>query len=131
MVNDTISDFLIRIKNAYLAHHKSLTLPYGRNVEAIGKILVKEGFIEDTKATIEENKRKVITITLKYKNRKPALTDLKRVSKPGLRIYVSKNHIPRVYGGLGIVILSTSSGVMSSRDAKKKNIGGELLCKIW
>lgn len=128
--SDTIGDFLIRIKNGYLARHKTVETPYGKVLLEIGKILKIKGFIEDIKVQTAKEK-KTIVITLAYPRRKAALTDLKRVSKPGLRIYVRKSRIPRVFGGFGTVILSTPQGIMTGGQAAKKNVGGEVLCKIW
>lgn len=129
-MNDHISDFLAQIKNAYLAHHKTVAVSYTKTLYNIAKILEQEQFVKEVKTTSEKGNKKLI-LTLSYPNRKPALEDVKRVSKPGLRIYVSKKHIPRVYGGLGIAILSTPKGIMTGKMATKQNIGGEVLCKIW
>ena len=128
--NDSVSDFLIRIKNGYLDRHKSIRAPYAKILAEISKILEKEKFIKESKAVTEEG-RKVLLVTLTYPNRKPAITDITRVSKPGLRVYVPKKNIPRVYGGLGVAILSTPQGIMTGRDAAKKNVGGEVICKVW
>lgn len=131
MINDPISDFLARIKNAYLSHYKTVEAPYIRILSDLAKILEKEGFIEKFEIKDGEKNRKTIIVTLRYNNRKPAITEVKRVSKPGLRVYVSKQHIPVILGGLGTVVISTSQGLMSGKDAKQKSIGGELLCKVW
>lgn len=130
MGNDHISDFLAQIKNAYLAHHKTVQVPYTKMLHSIAKILEQENFVKEVKIG-QEKKNKKLVLTLSYPNRKPAMEDVKRVSKPGLRIYVSRKHIPRVYGGLGVSILSTPKGIMTGKMAKKENIGGEVLCKIW
>ncbi|MBI2036613.1 30S ribosomal protein S8 [Candidatus Microgenomates bacterium] len=124
-----IGDFLIRIKNGYLARHKTVETPYGKVLWEIGKILKKRGFIEEVKVSTPV--KKTIIITLAYPRRKAALTNLKLVSKPGLRVYVGKNRIPRVFGGFGIVIVSTSKGIMTKEEAIKNNLGGEVLCKVW
>lgn len=129
MVNDSISDLLIRIKNSYLARHKTLSAPYFKLGEKLINILVKEGYIEDVK--VEGIKKKNFLIKLKYDKKTPALTNLERVSKPGLRIYVRKNNLPRVLKGLGITILSTSKGLMTGKDARKRGLGGEVLCRVW
>jgi len=121
---------LIRIKNGYLARHKTVETPYGKVLLEIGKILKIKRFIEDIKVQTAKEK-KAIVVTLAYPNRKAALVDLKRVSKPGLRVYVGKKRIPRVLGGFGTVILSTPQGIMTGGQAAKKNVGGEVLCKIW
>lgn len=128
MKNDTISDFLATVKNAYMARHKTVEVSHAKILLEMGKILKSEGFIAEVKSV--DDKKKIL-LELLYTNRKPALTDIKRVSKPGLRVYVSKQRIPYVYGGLGIAILSTPKGVMTGKEAKKQNIGGEVLCKVW
>jgi len=130
MKNDTISDFLARLKNAYLARHKRVEVPFTKMLGEISEILLQENFVKEVKNTTQDG-HKMLVITLAYPNRKPAIEDIKRVSKPGLRVYVSKKHIPRVYGGLGIAILSTPQGVMGSKEAVKKQIGGEVICKVW
>jgi len=129
MVSDSIADLLIRIKNGYLARKKSVLVPYFKLGEKLLKILTKEGFIGEFK--IESSSGKNLLINLKYDKKIPLLTDVTRVSKPGLRIYVSKGRIPRVLGGIGIVIISTPKGLMTGREAKKQGLGGELLCKVW
>lgn len=128
--NDSISDFLARVKNAYAARHKSLEVPFVRTLSEIGKILEKEKFVKEVKV-VTESKRKKLLITLDYPHRKSAITDVKRISKPGLRVYTSKNNIPRVLGGFGAVIISTPEGIMTGKEAKKRNLGGEIMCKVW
>lgn len=130
MRGNTIADFITNIKNAYLARHKSLEIAYTKMFYELGKILKNEGFIEDMETKTIEG-RKILLITLLYKNRKPALADIKQVSKPGLRLYVRRRRIPYVYGGLGVAILSTPAGIMTGRQARAKNLGGEVICKIW
>ena len=130
MSSDSVSNFLTGIKNGYLARHRTVELSYAKILLEIGKILKKEGLIEDTELVSQKGK-KTIVVTLAYPKRKPALTDVKRVSKPGLRVYVPKKHIPMIYGGLGLVIMSTSKGIMTGKEAAHKNLGGEVLCKIW
>lgn len=130
MKNDSTSDFLARIKNAYGARHKTLEAPYAKILLEIGKILAREKFISDIKSATKDGK-KTLVVTLSYPQRKPALTNLRRVSKPGLRVYVSKKNIPWVYGGLGVVILSTPKGILTGKEAKKQDVGGELVCKVW
>lgn len=127
-MNYLVSDILIRIKNSYRAGHRELTVPYSKIVYSLCKILTSEGFIE--KAEVEKDKKKVL-LKLKFNKRKPAMTDLRVVSKPSLRIYVNRKKIPRVLGNLGIAIVSTSKGLMTGREARKKSLGGELLCEIW
>jgi len=129
MINDPIADFLIRIKNGYLAKKTEVSVPYSKIKENLGKILVEEGYLEKLK--IKNEKLKIIELTLKYEGKRPALTDVQRVSKPGLRIYVDKTKIPKVLGGLGITIISTPKGLMTDKEARKKGLGGEVICKVW
>ncbi len=126
MVTDPIADMLTRIRNAHLALHKEVNVPRSKMKEALANILKQEGYVEDV--AVEDNN---IAITLKYKNGKPVIGGLRRVSSPGRRVYVNSRHIPRVQNGLGICILSTSSGVMDGNSARDKKVGGELLCEIW
>lgn len=128
--NDSVSDFLARLKNAYMANHKNLSVSYIKILEEISKVLKKEGFVKDVKVITEKGEKGLI-VSLSYRNRKPALANVLRVSKPGLRVYVSREHIPFVYGGFGAVIVSTPKGIMTGKDAKKQNVGGEVICKVW
>jgi small subunit ribosomal protein S8 len=130
MVNDPIADMLTRIRNAIMAHHDSVQVPASRIKLAIAKILKDEGFIAEY-TVLKGKPERIIKISLKYINGRPAIAGLERASKPGLRLYVGGHEIPRVYGGLGITVLSTSKGVMIGEEAWRKNIGGELLCYIW
>ena len=131
-MSDPIADMLTRIRNANTAKHDTVDIPASKMKIAIAEILLKEGYI--SKFTIEEiDGFKSIRITLKYgrdKNEK-VLTGLKRISKPGLRVYASKEELPRVLGGLGVAIISTSQGVLSDKDARNHNVGGEVLAFIW
>lgn len=130
MVTDPIGDMLIQIKNAALIGKRMVELPYSRMKEEVAKILVREGYLT-TSEKIGEAPKYVLKLELKYENKRSVITNIKRVSKPGLRWYINKQMIPKVLGGMGIAILSTSSGIMTGRDAHKKSIGGELLCEIW
>ncbi|TET40801.1 MAG: 30S ribosomal protein S8 [Dehalococcoidia bacterium] len=131
MVTDPIADLLTRIRNAILARHDFVLVPASRMKLSIAKILKEEGFISDYEV-LKGKPQRAIKIYLKYTEKKePVLTGLKRVSKPGLRIYVQRAEIPRVYGGLGIAIVSTSRGVMTGHQAWRQKVGGELLCYIW
>nr|YP_010938207.1 ribosomal protein S8 [Meringosphaera mediterranea]WLD05720.1 ribosomal protein S8 [Meringosphaera mediterranea]WLD05870.1 ribosomal protein S8 [Meringosphaera mediterranea]WLD06090.1 ribosomal protein S8 [Meringosphaera mediterranea] len=132
MVNDTISDMLTRIRNANMAKHSLVEVPSTKMTRSIVNILKAEGFIEDSKE-IAEGINKSLIISLKYlgKNRKPVITKLKRVSKPGIRTYAGSNNLPTVLGNLGIAIISTSKGVMTDTQARQLKIGGEVLCYIW
>lgn len=130
MVTDPIADMLTRIRNAIMAHHESVLIPASKIKLAIAKILKDEGFIVDY-TVLRGKPHRVIKIILKYIDGRPAIVGLERVSKPGLRMYVQRGEIPRVYGGLGIAILSTSKGVMTGQAAWRRNLGGELLCYVW
>jgi small subunit ribosomal protein S8 len=130
-VTDPIADMLTRIRNASLARHRELTLPSSRIKRDIARILVEEGFIE-TFATSQDGVQELLTIRLKYvEGKTPVVSGLKRISKPGLRVYARKTEIPRVLGGLGTAILSTSHGIMTGQSARKLNLGGEVLCYVW
>ncbi len=131
VINDPISDMLTRIRNAVLARHPSVVIPASRLVLAVVKILRDEGFIGEYEV-LKGKPQKAVKVNLKYEEKKqPVVYGLKRVSKPGLRVYVKKEKIPRVRGGLGIAIVSTSKGIMTGKEAFKLNLGGELLCYIW
>jgi len=130
MVTDPIADLLTRVRNAAMARHDSVTLPASKMKIAVAKILKDEGFISDF-SIIKGEPQRMIKITLKYIDKQPAFIGLERVSKPGLRVYSGKKEIPRVYGGLGIAVISTSKGLMTGQEAWKKNIGGEVLCYVW
>jgi len=130
-MTDPIADMLTRIRNAILARHDFVLMPASKMKLSIAKILRDEGFIRDYEVLKGKPAGK-IKVNLKYKERKePMVTGLKRVSKPGLRIYVQRTEIPRVYGGLGIAVLSTPKGVMTGQQAWRQKVGGELLCYIW
>jgi len=130
-VTDPIADMLTRIRNAIMARHDSVLVPSSKTKLAIARILKKEGFITDYE-TLKGKPQPEIRLHLKYDDEnKPVLSGLERVSKPGLRVYVGREEIPRLYGGLGVAIVSTSSGVMTGQQAWRKGIGGELLCYVW
>lgn len=130
MVNDPIADMLTRIRNAVMARHETVLVPASKMKLSIAKILKEEGFISDY-TLLRGKPQRMIKITLKYIDGQPAVMGLERVSKPGLRVYVGRGEIPRVYGGLGIAILSTSKGVMTGQEAWRRKLGGELLCYVW
>ena len=130
MISDPIGDMLTRIRNAALAHKRNLELPSSKVKVAVAKLLVKEGFLTAAEESVGKT-GKTLSLTLSYDNKEPKLTGVRRISKPGLRWYINKKKIPMVMGGTGTAILSTPQGVMSGRDARKKGIGGELLCEIW
>src|SRR5262245_31502091 len=126
MVNDPISDLLTRIKNGYMAGKGEIVVPWSKLKETISDVLVKEGYLVG-----KEISEKNLVLKLKYDKKTPAVTEVRRVSKPSLRIYVRKNELPRVLGGLGMAIMSTPAGVMTAKEAKKKGLGGEVICEIW
>jgi len=126
-MTDPISDMLTRIRNAHAALLPSVEVPHSKIKASIAAILKKEGYIQDFEAA----PGKSIKLKLKYSGRKGVIEGLRRISTPGLRRYVAATEVPRVHGGLGISIVSTSQGVMSGQDARKKNVGGELLCYVW
>lgn len=132
MVTDTISDMLTRIRNATMVKHQIVQIPASRMSLAISKILKEEGFIQEFESYSEDNKNYLL-ISLKYigKSRQSVICKIKRVSKPGLRIYSNSKKLPRILDNLGIAIISTSQGVMTNIKAKKLGIGGEVLCYIW
>ena len=132
MVNDTISDMLTRIRNATMVKHQIVQIPATRMSLAIAKILKEEGFIQEFESYSEDNKNYLL-ISLKYtgKSRQSVICKIKRVSKPGLRIYSNSKKLPKVLDNLGIAIISTSQGVMTNIKAKELGIGGEVLCYIW
>ncbi|GAB6075631.1 30S ribosomal protein S8 [Desulfurobacterium crinifex] len=140
MVMDTVADFLTRIRNANLVYQEYTDAPYSKVNEAIAKILKEEGFIKDYEIKEEEfkrtknpeNKKKVIRVYLKYgPNKERVINEIKRVSKPGRRIYVGKDEIPLVKAGLGVAILSTNKGIIPGYKARKLGVGGEVLCYVW
>ena len=123
---DNIADTLIRIKNGYSVGKQTVSVRYSKLILGICKLLVSEGFLESC-----NQKKNEIEITLKYNNRKPALEDVKRISKPGLRVYKGANYLPRVLNGLGIAIISTPKGVLTDKKARKEKVGGEVLAEVW
>ncbi len=130
--NDTIADMLTRIRNANMARHQTTDIPSTKMTRNLAKVLKEEGFIIDFEEQEEGIKQKLV-LSLKYKgkNRQPIITALKRISKPGLRVYSNRKELPRVLGGIGIAIISTSSGIMTDREARRQGLGGEVLCYVW
>lgn len=129
MISDPISDMLTRIRNAGQALHPTVSMPYSKMKGAIAEILKREGYVADTK--VEGDKRKTLTLTLKYQGRKPVIVGSRMTSTPGLRRYVSSDKIPQVLGGMGVSIITTSRGLKTGTEARRENLGGELLCYIW
>ncbi len=130
--NDTIADMLTRIRNATMARHTTVAVPATRMTRSIAKVLLEEGFISEVSETGEGiNLNLILGLKYKGRGRKPIITDLKRVSRPGLRVYKNRKELPRVLGGIGIAIISTSHGIMTDRDARQQGIGGEVLCYVY
>ena len=131
LMNDPIADMLTRIRNALIARHDTVTLPASNMKKAIAKILLEEGYIKSVDY-IDDGLQGQIKIVLKYvENKQSVINGLKRISTPGLRVYARTDELPKVLGGLGVAIISTSKGLMTDRAARQENLGGEVLCYIW
>ena len=128
---DPISDMLTRIRNAGQSQQPAVLVPHSKIKESIANVLKQEGYVSAVEVAAPEKTTKSIKLQLKYQGKKTVLEGLRRISTPGRRIYVGATEIPRVRGGLGVAVLSTPEGVMSGTEAKKKNLGGELLCFVW
>jgi small subunit ribosomal protein S8 len=130
MMTDPVSDMLTRIRNASLARHERTHVPASQLKKHIAEILKAEGYIADVRPT--EDDPRTLTIVLKYsRDRKGAIDGIRRISRPGRRVYVRHDHIPRVLSGLGVAILSTSRGILSDKEARRQKLGGELICEVW
>lgn len=129
-VTDPIADYLVRVRNAIAAKHETVEIPASKMKVEITRILKEEGFIQNFKMQ-EDNKQNTLKIFLKYSEGQPVITGLKQISKPGRRVYSNRDSVPKVIGGLGISIISTSRGIMTGHDSSKTGIGGEVLCEIW
>jgi small subunit ribosomal protein S8 len=127
---DPIADYLTRIRNAAKAKHRRVDIPCSKMKKAITEILLNKNFISGF-TVLEDKKQNVLRINLKYHNGKPVISGLQRISKPGIRVYLASKDLPRVLGGLGISIVSTSKGVMTGAQAKKDNVGGEIIAYVW
>ena len=131
-INDPIADMITRIRNATMSRHENVEIPNSKIKKSILEILKKEGFIADMNSKGDSVAEKVLSVKLKYLDgNKPAIMGLKRVSKPGLRVYVGKNEIPRYFGGIATALLSTSKGILTGHDARNQGLGGELLFYVW
>ncbi len=131
MMTDPIADMLTRIRNGNDARHKSVEVPASKVKAEISRILLEEGYINGYEV-LEDDKQGVIKIDFKYgKNDEKVISGIKRISKPGLRVYAKSTEVPRVLGGLGIAILSTSKGMMTDKDARREQVGGEVICYVW
>ena len=132
VTTDPIADMLTRIRNANNARHKTVDIPASNMKLAIAKILLDEGYIKSFEEIKEENNQGIIRIDIKYtENGKKVIDGLKRISKPGLRVYASKDELPKVLNGLGIALISTSKGIMTDKEARKEGLGGEVLAYVW
>ena len=129
MITDPIADMLPRIRNAQMVRHIEVRISHSQFKETLARLLLREGYIEQVNVQ-RDNGRPVIVIQLKYYRGRPVIDQIRRVSRPGLRNYVSRNELPRVLGGLGIAIISTSQGLMTDREARKTGIGGEVICTV-
>jgi len=129
-MTDPIADMIIRIKNAFLASHREVALPHSKIKASIAQILEKGGYIEAVEIK-DSLPQKTIVLKLKYIGKVPSITEVKRISKPGRRIYATARQIPRALGGYGLTIISSSQGILTDVEARKKNIGGEVICQIW
>ena len=129
-ITDAVADMLTRIRNAGSAKHETVDVPSSNVKKAIAQILLDEGYIENYEV-VEDGKQGIIHITLKYQNKKSVITGLRRISKPGLRVYSSKDELPKVLGGLGIAIISTSKGIMTDKKARELSVGGEVMAFVW
>ena len=130
-MTDPIADMLTRIRNANTVGHETVEIPASKMKKSISEILKEEGYIEDFDI-IDDNKQGIIKITMKYgANKEKVITGIKKISKPGLKVYAKANDVPRVLGGLGIAIISTSKGVVSDKEARKMGVGGEVICYVW
>ena len=130
-VHDTLGDFITAIRNAYNARKPDCVQQWSKLREGLAKILLDEGYLADVQQRDDERGHKVLVMTLKYVGGVPALTGIERISSPGRRHYVGSQDVPKALGGLGVVIVTTSKGVMHDKQARKEKLGGELLCKVW
>ena len=132
-MSDPIADMLTRVRNANIAKHDDVAMPSSKLKEALAELLKAEGYIADYKTEERQDRPgKILSIDMKYSpDRRRTISGIKRVSKPGLRVYKKSNEIPRVLGGLGVAVLSTSQGLMTDREARRRHVGGEVLCYVW
>lgn len=131
-MTDPIADMLTRVKNGYLAKHKSISLPHSQFKEELGKLLVRHGYLADLKVEQEKKSpKKTMVVKLRYQAKKPALDNVKRISKPGLRVYANVKQLTRMPRRLGVTIISTPKGLLTLDEAKKTNLGGEVICRVW
>ena len=132
VTTDPIADLLTRVRNALVANHETVDIPASNIKKAIAQILLAEGYVRNVENLVNENNHEQVRITLKYgPNKERVIAGLKRISKPGLRVYARRDEIPKVLNGLGVAIISTSKGVMTDREARKAGVGGEVLAYVW
>lgn len=132
MTNDTVSDMLTRVRNANLAKHQVVQVPATKMTKSIARVLLEEGFIESIEEVgLDMNRQLLLSLKYKGREREPVINALKRISRPGLRVYANRKELPRVLGGLGIAVISTSKGVLTDTKARTQGLGGEVLCYIW
>lgn len=132
VMTDPIADFLTRIRNANMQMHDKVEIPASKVKIALAEILLEEGFIKNFEVKEDDEVHKTILISLKYgPERERVISGLKRISKPGLKVYCKKDNVPRVLGGLGVAVISTSNGIVTDREARKLGLGGEVLCYVW
>lgn len=132
MTNDTVSDMLTRVRNANLAKHQVVQVPATKMTKSIAHVLLEEGFIESIEEVgLDMNRQLLLSLKYKGREREPVINALKRISRPGLRVYANRKELPRVLGGLGIAVISTSKGVLTDTKARTQGLGGEVLCYIW
>ena len=129
-ITDPIADMLTRIRNANAQRHETVDIPSSKMKKTIAQILLEEGYIKSFEE-IEDNAQGIIRITLKYVNKQKVITGLKRISRPGLRVYANKEELPRVLGGIGTALISTSKGIMTDKKARQEGVGGEVLAFVW
>ena len=130
-INDPISDMIVRIKNANARKHPTVSMPHSKLKMKLLSIIKNEGYINKFEEVDLNNNKKEIVVTLKYKGNERVITDIKRISKPGLRVYVPVEEVPRVQSGFGIAIISTSKGLLTDKEARKENVGGEVIAYVW
>ncbi len=130
-ITDPISDMIVRIKNANSRKHKTVSMPHSKMKMKLLSIIKNEGYISKFEEVVLENNKKEILVTLKYKGNERVITDIKRISKPGLRVYVPVEDVPTVQSGFGVAIISTSKGLLTDKEARKANVGGEVIAYIW
>ncbi len=130
VTSNPVGDMLIRIKNGYLARKSEVLVPWSKMKEATANILVKKGYLDGLEIETDGHKKELV-LKLKYEHKKSVLTDVKVISRPGLRIYVKKNELPKILGGLGTAIISTPVGLLTDKEARSQGLGGEVVCEIW